>query len=337
MQTLPKNEHTLSKLHIHSFGIAANDLPLNSKILEVIPVEDFPMLSGTLTNNASQYQAAGVNAQGQSYSESVLQSPSVSAEWMPLGGSNRMTPPNIRAGERLTLWRMGDSDKYYWMTLMDDLHLRKLETVIYAWSGSTSQSGSQANTDDPSAGNSDSSYFFEVSTHNKLMHLHTSKANGELCSFDVQVNPGTGVIQIQDDIGNFFLMDAINRMLTMQTSDGAVVQLDKKDLNFQVPGTWKVNAQNVDWTFGQASIRQESLQMTSGQATHTGPWTENGPYQLNGDMTTAEGSADTGGGTGRITIAGQTELLGDMDVKGDVTAVTIEATQSITAPNLQYN
>jgi len=337
MQTLPKNEPTLSKLHAHSFGVAANDLPLNSKILEVIPVEEFPMLSGTLSNNANQYQATGVNAQGQNYSDSILQSPSKPAEWLPMGSSNRMTPPNIRAGERLMLWRMGDSDKYYWMTLTDDLHLRKLETVIYAWSASTAQTGAQSNTDDSSAGNTDSSYFFEVSTHNKLMHLHTSKVNGEVCSFDIQINPGTGTLQIQDDIGNFFFLDAINRILTMQTADHAVVQLDKKDLNFQVPGTWKVNAQNVDWTFGQATIQQQSLQMTSGNATHNGPWTENGPYQLNGDMTTAEGSNDTGGGSGKITIAGQALLKGDMNIEGDMKAVTIEATTSITAPNLQYN
>jgi hypothetical protein len=310
-----------SRLHVYSFGVVAAVKALSSNIVEVTPVEDQVMADGVISDNATTYTAAGTDAQGQSYQKSIQQTNTVKAEWIPLGMSNRMTSPDVRPGERVMLWRMGDSDKYYWCTFAQDMSLRKLETVVYAWNASPDEA-------DGTDGNS--SYFFEVSTHNKLMHLHTSKSNGEVCSFDIQINPGTGVIQMQDDIGQFFMLDAINCILQMQTVDGCVVQLNKKDLTFQVPGTWKANVQNIDWTIGQTNI-------TSGQTTHTGPFTEDGPLQLNGDMTTAAGAAENGGGTGKIQIAGQAELLGSMDVKGPVTATTISATEEITAPNLQYN
>lgn len=320
------NTPRVSQLHIYSYGIVAADKVLSSNTVEVMPVEDNVLADGVITDNASQYQASGTDAQGNSYQSSLTTTMSVQATWMPLG-SNRMTAPDVRSGERVMLYRFGDTDKFYWVTLGSDMALRKLETAVYAWNGSPD--ASQGTT-------ADNSYFMQVSTHQKLIHVHTSKGNGEVCGFDIQVNPGTGKIQIQDDMNNFFLFDAVNQILQMQNASGAVVQLSKKDLNFQIPGTWTVNAQNVKWNFGPTQMNLGQTTITSQATTHTGPFTENGPYALNGDMTTAPGTGDQPG-TGKIQIAGEAELLGSMDVKGNVTAVTIEATTSITAPNLQYN
>ena len=319
MADAAKNEPQVSKLHVYSFGIVAMDKPLSSKIVEVTPVESFPMSSGTISNNATKYEATGINAQGQSYTDSIDTSNTVQAEWMPLG-SNRVTPPDVRAGERVMLWRMGDSDKYYWVMMMDDLNLRKLETVVYAWNGSPNQSdGTTATT----------SYFFEVSTHNKMMHLHTSNANGEVCQFDVQINGGQGIIQMQDDIGNFFFMDAVNRILQMQTADGTILQLNQKSMTITIPETWTVQAKNGKFVF------QESFDIKSPVTNHNGDFNELGAFGLNGDMTTAEGAGGVGTpGVGKISIKGNAELLGELDVKGNVTAVTIEASESVTAPNI---
>lgn len=332
MRDLPTNDPTVSRLKIHSYGIAAADKLRSSRFVEVTPVEDFPMLSGVISSNATQYTASGVDAQGQSYSESIKQTVTYNAEWLPMGGSNRTTAPDVRQGERLALYRMGDSDKYYWTTFTDDLHLRKLETVIYAWSASTAQSGPTANTDNAGGQNTDASYFLEISTHDKLVHFHTSQANGEVCAYDVQINPGQGVLQFMDSIGNVFMLDTKNLVMQMQNADGTAVVLSKKNLYLNAPETLYLQAKNAKFLIGS------EWDIQSPTSNHNGNWNVLGAFGLNGDMVTAEGSGGVGTpGTGRIQIAGDTELLGNMDIKGKLTAVTIEASTSVTAPNLKYN
>lgn len=321
---MPTNPPQVSKLHVHSFGIVAADKSLSSNFVEVTPVEDFPMQSGSISSSVSQYQAQGTNAAGQTYSDSIQQTSTVRAEWMPMGSSNRKTSPDVRAGERVVLWRMGESDKYYWVTMMDDLTLRKLETVIYAWSATTSEN------QDTTA---DTSYFFEVSTHNKMMHLHTSKANGEIAMYDLQINGGSGVIQITDDLGNSLYFDSSNFIIQLQNGEGTTIQINKKNATWVVPETLAIQAKNGTFVF------EESWNIHCPDTTHDGNFNEIGAFGLAGDFVTAVG---TGGGlgspgTGKIQIAGNAELLGSMDVKGNMTAVTIEATESITAPNLKYN
>ncbi len=309
-----------SILHIYSFAIAAENLDLqNPKFLECTSVEDQPMASGVLSANSTDYASSGTDSKGAAYQTTVKQTVTVKAEWMPLGSSNRMTPPNIRVGERLMLYRMGDTDKYYWVTCAQDMNLRKLETVIHAWNGSQDETQGTDGTN---------SYFFEVSTHNKLMHLHTSKANGEVCGYDVQVNPGTGKIQIQDDIGNFILMDSVNQILQMQTVSGAVLQLNKKDGNIQIPGTWNVQANMVNWQIA------ETFNITCPQTTHKGNFAEVGLFQLAGDMVTAEGSGGGTPGTGQMTIAANLNLQGNADITGTTTTRQLTSEQDVIAPNV---
>jgi hypothetical protein len=312
-----------SQLHRYGFGIVSVDKALSTNVIEVTIVEDNPMADGLLTDNATQYTASGTNAAGQSYQESLTQTNTVSATWMPMG-SNRMTSPDVRYGERVAIYRMGDSDAYYWTDIGVDSNLRKLETVVYAWSGTQ---------DESSPTDASSSYFLEVSTHTKMMHLHTSQANGELCGYDVQINPGTGKIQIQDTIGQVFLFDSINHIVQMQNVDGTVFQINKQNLTVVVPDTFNIKAKNLNLLIGQ----QTNIQ--SPTTNHNGNFNELGAFGLQGDMvTTPSGAGGVGtAGTGQINIAGDATLKGTLDVTQTLTATTIEATTSITAPNLQYN
>jgi hypothetical protein len=313
----------VSQLKPYSIATVAANKPLDSVFIEATPQEDMPMLSGQLTDNVATYEAKGVDSQGQSYQDAMASTATVKAEWLPMGSSNRMTPPDVRRGEQVVLYRFADQDKYYWTTFKDDMKLRKLETVIYAWSGTTDES------QDTTAA---TSYFFEISTHRKLVTFHTAKANGEPCTFDLQFNTGEGTFQLQDDIGNFFYFDAINRVIQMQNVDGSLFVLNQKNVKIVAPEMWEVQAKNGKITIG------EQMDIQCPTTNHNGNFNELGAFGLAGDMVTAPGSGGVGTpGQGKIRIAGDTELLGNMDVKGNVTAVTIEASTSITAPNLKYN
>jgi hypothetical protein len=312
-----------SQLKPYSIGTVATDKDPSSKIVEVLLSETSPMADGAVTDNVSQYDAKGVDASGQAYQESVATTSTVSAEWLPMGGSNRMTAPDVRRGESVVVYRFADVDKYYWTTLKDDMRLRKLETVIWAFSGTTDES---KDTD------ASTSYFFEVSTHQKLIHVHTSNANGEPFVYDIQINAKDGAVIIQDDIGQKFVLDSAKHILRMQNADGTYFEVNDKNATWWVPETMNVYAKNGKFMF------TETLDIECPNTTHEGNFTEKGAFGLAGDMTTVPGAGGVGSpGTGKIQIAGQAELLGSMDVKGAMTAVTIDATEAIHAPNLKYN
>jgi hypothetical protein len=216
-------ELRVSKLRFYSIGVVAENKALSSNIIEVTPLEELPMLDGEISANTTTHTASGVDANGKAYTSSVTMGNSIQAEWLRLGSSNRMTAPDVRRGETIVIYQFGDADKYYWNTLKNDSALRRLETVVYAFSGTP---------DNAEAGlNASNSYYFEVSTHTKLVTFHTSQANGEPFSYDIQINTGEGYILIQDNIGNVFTLDSRAHQLRMQNTEGSYVDLTKQVLS----------------------------------------------------------------------------------------------------------
>jgi hypothetical protein len=233
-----------SELKVYSIGIAAENLKLLSadgkspnRILEVTPIEDSPMLDGEINSDLVDDKVKYQDANGGAFEVKVTTANSVKAVWLPLGSANRFTAPNVRRGERVMLYRYADEDKFYWTTLFDDLKLRKLETVIYAFSGTQDESNQTITPE--------SYYFLEVSTHKGLVHFHTSKKNGEFCSYDLQINPKEGMIRIQDDVGNIFMFDSKEKQISMKNADDCYFEINKKNMTLSVPETYTLKAKNV--------------------------------------------------------------------------------------------
>lgn len=315
------NNPKVSALHVHGFGVVAANKPLGSNNIEFFAPEEFPTASGVVSDNASGYDVAGMDASGQAYKDTVTQTMTKPATWMPFG-SNRMTAPDVRKGERVVIWRYGDADMYYWASQADDMNLRKLETAVYAWSATQNEG---------KATDATTSYFFEVSTHNKLMHVHTSKDNGELCSYDIQLNPGTGVFQFQDDLGTVFMIDSMNNALTYQNSDGTVINVNKKSISMQAPEMFSILAKN-----GQLSFTNGLVIKSPAGTSHMGDFNEQGALGLAGDMVTTASVPGGGGtpGTGQMTIAANMTLQGDATIVGKTTTLQLTSTQDIVAPNI---
>lgn len=233
----------LSELKVYSIGIVAEDKKLRgedgkpNRIVEVIPIEDTPMLDGELTSDKKTGSVKSQDSQGSEYEVNLQSSKSIKATWLPFGSSNRFTAPDVRRGERVMLYRYSDEDRYYWTTLFDDLRLRKLETVIYAFSGTRDEKADSVNPEN--------FYFLEVSTHRGLVHFSTSKANGEFCKFDIQINAKEGLIKIVDDIGQKFVFDSKEHQLAMTNVDGTYMEINKKNFTINVPETYTLNAKNV--------------------------------------------------------------------------------------------
>lgn len=211
--------HT-SMLHRFSIGIAAENKPLNTRMLNIVPIELMPALDGELVFDPEQQKISGVDKNGETFEIAVTTDVSISAEWLPLG-TNRLTPPDIRRGELIEIYRVADSDQYFWrcMGLRDEL--RRLETVIWVFNGSPDL-GSEGI--DP-----ETSYFLEISTHRGIVTFSTSKANNEKCTYTVQFNPMDGTFRMEDDVGNFFDLDTIERIWKLSNADDTYLELNKKD------------------------------------------------------------------------------------------------------------
>ena len=227
---------TISVMHFYSLGIVAANKLLTSTDIEVTPIENTMMVNGEITDNITNVTSTAKDASGANYSTNVDSTVSIKAAWLPLANSNRMTAPDVRRGELVMLFRFADTDKFYWQVWRNDMDLRKLETVIYAFS---------ATTDEAAKTDTDHSYFLEVSTHKKLIHLHTSTANGEPYKYDVQLNAGSGYIQIMDDNGMFIIFDTAAHRISITNQDGSFVEVNNTNINLSCSATLNMNCANL--------------------------------------------------------------------------------------------
>lgn len=226
-----------SKLRPYSLGIVAENKALSSKDVEVVPYEQSPILDGEITSASADIKAKGVDSVGSVLEKTVTSTLSVKAKWLPIGASNRVSAPDVRRGELVMLYKFADADMYFWNTLKDDISLRKLETVIYAFSATMNESAEM---------NASTYYFIEISTHKKLITLHTSKDNGEPFSYDIQLNTEAGYFVITDDVGNHILMDSKNSRIHLKNVDGSEYDMDKTNLTINVPQRMEFNAHELE-------------------------------------------------------------------------------------------
>lgn len=214
--------HNQSLFRFYSIAIVAANKKLSSDKIEAVPMEDSPMLDGELSDHVEQYQAKSTSADKQSYQSDLKTTASIEARWLPLGNDNRLTPPDVRRGEYVMLYRYADTDEYWWVSLKQDNTLRRLETVIYSYSNER-QENKQVK--------ADNSYWIEISTHNKLIHLHTSKNDNEPFVYDIQINTKEGCITIQDDDNNYIFLDSKERQIKLHNRDDSFIDIDKKKIH----------------------------------------------------------------------------------------------------------
>lgn len=287
-----------SMLRPVSFGIAAENLKLKSKELECIPVEWLPYLDGELTSDASEVVDSGVDGQGKAYSASVTTSNSIKATWLPWG-SNRVTPPNIRRGERIMLYQFADKDEYYWKELGLDDGLRRLETIVYAISNTRDE--------DTKILTPANSYSIEWSTHTKQLTVRTNKSDGEPFAYVMQLNTKDGVFTLADDDSNYFEFDSAERKITAQNKDGSFITIDKRVIKAFAPDMIHMQSQHIEAHCDTMLIEaSQTLTENVGQAIEVN--TPN--YTVNCDLWVGNVSSSTLWNTPLMTVTGNLTVNG---------------------------
>jgi hypothetical protein len=286
----------LSQLKVYSLGRVAANKALDSHVIEVVPIEDSPMTDGAISDNVTSVQAKAQDASGSAYETQVSTTASVKATWFALGQGNRLTAPDVRRGEKVILYRFADSDEFHWVTQEYDMKLRKLETVIYGFS---------ATRDETVPSSAANMYFIEISTHKKLIHLHTSKADGEPFAYDIQLDTSEGRLVIADDAGNSFVFDSPERQLTMRNADGSFIDLNKLVLSIETGD--QISMKTVNYVLNCDTMVQKAsssidtttaTQTVKAETTHTGNHATVGNAPVSGDVSIGGSISQGGGGSG---------------------------------------
>lgn len=231
----------------YSIGIVVEDKKPGSNQIKVYPVEHFPYVEGLIKDHKLQYDFSLPNLKGIDQKMQLKGDVILVADWLP-ADSNRQTAPDVVANETVDIYRYSDTDKYYWKTSRREPLLRRLETVCHAY-GNLREPGK--------AFDKESSYWFEVSTHQKTVTFSTSKSDGEKYKYTVMIDSKNHTVIVRDDVGNSFILNsqegsvALNavKKIEMNVEKTGITITDSKIIlsgDVEVKGSFKSGAQNVD-------------------------------------------------------------------------------------------
>lgn len=317
----------------YSVGLVAANKPLNSKDIEVTPIEVLPMLDGEITDTLNTTVSKGTGLDEVAFEATTRSSVTLKATWMPFG-SNRKTAPDVRRGEKVMIYRFGDADKYYWSEMEYDSKLRKKETIIFSISNTADEAADDTD---------DNTYYFTFSTHSKTVSLHTSTSDNEPVGYDFVFNTEEGNVLLTDTNDNSFYLDSTENQLILRTGDSAYIALTKKDIEIIAPGNILMKAGGTigvksggssTWDSGGNFLTRAPLiafnapMVICSEALMTGKGAKvGGSLELNGGMTTGLGGAGAGGGN--ITLNGNLTVNGNQVTNGTGTFTGI-----VKAPNI---
>ena len=223
-----------SQLALYSLGIVVEDKAANSRVAKLYPVEALPFIDGSISDHKNTLGATLPNAKGGTKSSNVTGDAIIEATWLPFGGSNRATPPDLCKNETVAIWKYGNTDEYHWTTIFVEPSLRRLEHVCYMFSNLKSGMTPY---------DKNKSYWLEVSTRDKHIHLHTTTSDGEPFEYDIKLDTGAGTFSVSDSAGNGVVLDSAAGTLVANINSHAEVTVPTATWNADVTinGTLKVS------------------------------------------------------------------------------------------------
>lgn len=217
-----------------SRGIVAVNKERNSKVISAWPIDLLPELDDDLTDASEIVEIKAIDDFGKTVFYKARRSAVIkNIVWG--GDTNRLTAPDVRRGERVNIYQVGDDDRYYWSSCGMDDNLRRLETVIRTVN---------ANPDNNKENDETNTWREEWNAHDGHITLQTTMANGEVAAFTIQTNGKTGVYVVEDEKGNMIYLDSVNTDIAMVNADGTMVQLIKDTINMKCVN-WNVDAENI--------------------------------------------------------------------------------------------
>lgn len=207
-----------SKFKLYSMGLAAGNVEFGQRELEVIPIEDLSQLDGEVNDMQDTITSTGTDREGNEYQTKQTTSHSIKATFLS-EDANRPYPGMVRRGEQVLIYRIGDTDKFYWkeMGLEDNVRRNDVYIIAVPNSGKENENSRSA----------DSAYYLEVNTVDKQITLSTNKNDGEQFAYIIQLNAKDGHATIQDDAGQFIQLVSKEQRCIMANASGSEIKIEK--------------------------------------------------------------------------------------------------------------
>lgn len=294
-----------SQLHLHSIGKVSANKAMSSHEISVVPIEYRFSTAEELVTNPTANEV-NFKTKGGEETVKVHTDNSITAKWMK-SNSNRVTPPDVRRGDRVKIYRLGKTDQYFWED-MNSEGMKRLETVAYSFN---------ADPNNDTKADHSNAYVFEVSTHNGTVTLATSMANGEKAQFTIQLNGATGVIAVEDEKGNQVYLDSVNTDIGLVNAAGTSFRLNKKDIVGIAPGNMSLDVeQNIQFDCKTFNMNCDTAKINATKVTSNAPQTT-----CTGNLTARSLSIGGAGmaDSGFAQISGKAEFLSSVSFEQAVT------------------
>ena len=225
-----------SLFHLFSLGIVLETKKAKDWIIKVYPIEHIPLRDAEL--NVEGKKTIDIETlNGETISVEVKEENAIYAVWLSPGDSHQITPPDVVAGETVSVFRYGDNDLYYWSPTRFETTLRQLEHVAWIFS----------NTPDFKQKLDDSNtYNLTVSTRDKHITLKTPDNDGEFTTYEISLNTKDGTLTIVDGKENMVKLDSQADRLTVKTN---------VDVYIDTPDTYVTG--NV-WIDGTLDVKKDT-------------------------------------------------------------------------------
>ena len=223
-----------SGFKFYSVGVVTADKLVGSDMIEVYPSEDLPLINGKIADHKVQWDVSLPNVNGSLNTSKVKGGATISARWLPLGDANRITAPDVVKNETVMIYRFADTNDYYWSTIFREPSLRRLETVCHAYGDLRTPLKSF---------DKNSSYWYEISTKDKHVQLHTSMSDREPVEYDIKLDTGHGTLTIKDSKGNVIVLDSVVGTLNINANTSVNVTAPNVNItgNVTINGNLLVN------------------------------------------------------------------------------------------------
>ena len=206
------NEEITSKFKFYSIGTVAVDKKVDSYIAEIIPNETNHIFNGSIDKTEVTQNLVSKDRNDTAIPMESKTSQTIEAEWLGIGqGGNRATAPDVYKGERVLIFQFADEDKYFWDKVYNERILRRLERVLYLYSGHMLPPSVENDTKN--------SYWQLISTLDKVVHFHTSVSNGEKFEWDYKLDTEKAQFTLTDNSGILHTWDAPTATITRDTDN----------------------------------------------------------------------------------------------------------------------
>lgn len=180
-----------SKLKKYGYGRVVKDKPEDDWYIEVLITEQVTDVSGD-PKEKKKINNTVTDKDGNISSNVLSSGGTITARWLNFNGSNRVTPPNVMTGETVMIYNYSGTDEYFWVDYETEPDLRKREKAIYFWSNKGSKDDSWVS----------KGYYALVDTINKAVKFFTSANDGELTTYNIQIDTKVGILVVEDGKGN---------------------------------------------------------------------------------------------------------------------------------------